>query len=113
MDYGIEPQDLPPYLEKVNRLLADRGCAPLAMKQLQSQTSQLKAMIDICQLYGIAVIFDVVYNHAGRFSDDDESIYFFDRAITGNNNESLYFTDRGWAGGLVFLRCGYQKHRIN
>ena len=102
MDYGIEAKDLAPYLEKANRLLADRGCAPLTFEQLQSQTNQLKTMIDICHLYGISVIFDVVYNHAGRFSDDDESIFFFDRAITSNNNESLYFTDKGWAGGLVF-----------
>jgi 1,4-alpha-glucan branching enzyme len=48
------------------------------------------------------VIFDVVYNHAGHFGDGDQSIYFFDRAVTDNNNESLYFTDKGWAGGLVF-----------
>ncbi|WP_455208264.1 alpha-amylase family glycosyl hydrolase [Kaarinaea lacus] len=102
MDYSIEPKDLAPYLDKVNRLLAERGCAPLASKQLEGQVNQLKAMIDICHLYGIAVILDVVYNHAGRFSDDDQSIFFFDRAISGNNNESLYFTDQGWAGGLVF-----------
>lgn len=102
MDYGVEPKDLPPYLDKVNRLLADCGCEPIAIEQLESQTNQLKAMIDICHLHGIAVVFDVVYNHAGRFSDDDESIFFFDRAITPNNNESLYFTDKGWAGGLVF-----------
>jgi len=102
MDYGVEAQDLAPYLEKINRLLADRGCAPLESKQLEGQVNQLKAMIDICHLNGIAVILDVVYNHAGRFSDDDQSIFFFDHAITSNNNESLYFTDQGWAGGLVF-----------
>ena len=102
MDYGVEPENLPPYLEKVNRLLTDRNCEPLTVEQLQSQTNQLKAMIDVCHLYGISVIFDVVYNHAGRFSDDDESIFFFDHAITPDNNESLYFTDKGWAGGLVF-----------
>lgn len=102
MDYAVEPQDLSPYLDKVNRLLEERGCAPLGRNQLEGQVNQLKAMIDICHLYGIAVILDVVYNHAGRFSDDDQSIYFFDRAISGDNNESLYFTDQGWAGGLVF-----------
>lgn len=102
MDYGVESKDLAPYLEKANQLLTARGSAPLTVEQLTSQTNQLKTMIDICHLYGIAVIFDVVYNHAGRFSDDDESIFFFDHAITGNNNESLYFTDQGWAGGLVF-----------
>ena len=109
MDYGVEDKDLTPYLEKVNHLLADHGCAPLQRMQLEGQVNQLKAMIDICHLYGIAVLLDVVYNHAGRFSDDDQSIYFFDRAITGNNNESLYFTDQGWAGGLVFA---YWKEEV-
>jgi len=109
MDYGVEPEFLGPYLDKANRLLAQRGCAPLTLAQLQSQTNQLKALIDICHVYGISVIFDVVYNHAGRFSEDDESIFFFDHAITGNNNESLYFTDQGWAGGLVFA---YWKQQV-
>lgn len=102
MDYAVEPADLAPYLVKANQLLSARGCVPLTEKQLAGQVNQLKALIDICHLYGISVILDVVYNHAGRFSDDDESIFFFDRAITSNNNESLYFTDSGWAGGLVF-----------
>jgi 1,4-alpha-glucan branching enzyme len=58
-------------------------------------------MIDMCHVYGIAVLFDVVYNHAGG-DFGDKSIYFFDRKPYGNQNDSLYFTDRGWAGGLVF-----------
>jgi 1,4-alpha-glucan branching enzyme len=102
MDYGVEPHLLPPYLEKINRLLVDRGCLPLTQRQLESQTNQLKAVIDICHLYGISVILDVVYNHAGGFGDGDQSIFFFDRAVSGDNNESLYFTNQGWAGGLVF-----------
>ena len=59
------------------------------------------ALIDLLHVHGIAVIFDVVYNHAGG-GFDDESIYFGDRQPTGDNNRSLYFTDQGWAGGLVF-----------
>jgi 1,4-alpha-glucan branching enzyme len=109
MDYGVEPEDLAPYLSTVNRLLTNRGCQPLTRRQLEGQVNQLKALIDICHLYGISVILDVVYNHAGRFSEDDESIFFFDHAITGNNNESLYFTDQGWAGGLVFA---YWKQEV-
>jgi len=109
MDYGVEPEFLAPYLDKANRLLAARECAPLTIAQLQSQTNQMKALIDICHVYGIAVLLDVVYNHAGRFSEDDESIFFFDHAITPNNNESLYFTNEGWAGGLVFA---YWKQEV-
>jgi 1,4-alpha-glucan branching enzyme len=54
-------------------------------------------------LYGIAVVFDVVYNHAGGFDGDDRSLFFWDRAKNGDLNQSLYFTDqdRG-TGGLSF-----------
>jgi 1,4-alpha-glucan branching enzyme len=49
------------------------------------------------------VAFDVVYNHAGGFNGDDESIYFWDRqADPRDNNNSLFFTDQGLAGGLSF-----------
>ena len=61
----------------------------------------MKAMVDLFHLYGIAVLFDVVYNHAGG-SLDDESLYYYDRQPPGDDNRSLYFTDQGWAGGKVF-----------
>ena len=48
----------------------------------------------MCHVHGIAVIFDVVYNHAGG-GFDDHSMWFFDRAPNGNINNSLYFTDQG------------------
>jgi len=86
----------------VNRLLAAKGANPIAPEQLTSGPDQLRALVDLCHLYGIAVVFDVVYNHAGGFDGDDESLYFWDRAPAGNNNDSLYFTDQGWAGGLSF-----------
>lgn len=103
MDYAVEPKDLAPYLTVVNKLLSDRGCAPMAKTHLEGQVNQLKTLIDICHLYGVAVILDVVYNHAGGFDGDDQSIYFFDRTYNGNNNDSQYFTDQGYAGGLVFV----------
>ncbi len=61
----------------------------------------MKALVDVCHVYGIAVFLDVVYNHAGGGFDDD-SIYFLDRQPTVNNNSSLYFTGQGYVGGLVF-----------
>ena len=90
------------YLELINRLLTAKGLAPLQQDQIASGPNQLKAMVDLCHVYGVAVVFDVVYNHAGGFFGDDQSLYFWDRARTGNNNDSLYFTDKGWAGGLSF-----------
>jgi 1,4-alpha-glucan branching enzyme len=103
MDYTVAPDDpdFPRYLTRANLLLARRGLAPIAGADLATQPAQLKALIDLLHVYGIAVIFDVVYNHAGG-GFDDESLYFGDRQPTGDNNRSLYFTDQGWAGGLVF-----------
>jgi 1,4-alpha-glucan branching enzyme len=81
-------------------------------------------MVDLLHVYGIAVMFDVVYNHAGGWSQtyavpesvaaggllhgDDCSLYFWDRATATSsdgsydNNQSLYFTDQGFVGGLAF-----------
>ena len=101
MDYSVPPEDLDPYLKRANELLAARNKSPLTREQLKGQVHQLKALIDICHVYGIGVIIDVVYNHAGG-GFDDQSLYFFDRAVKHSNNDSLYFTDQGWAGGLVF-----------
>jgi 1,4-alpha-glucan branching enzyme len=97
------PAALSGYLITINRLLAAKGLSPLALKDITSGPAQLKAMVDLCHLYGIAVVFDVVYNHAGGFQGDDQSLYFWDRAAdTNDNNQSLYFTNQGLAGGLSF-----------
>ncbi|MGE5113230.1 MAG: hypothetical protein ACM3JB_20390 [Acidobacteriaceae bacterium] len=90
------------HLTTINRLFAAKGFPPLALADFASAPGQLKVLVDLCHLYGIAVIFDVVYNHAGGFFGDDHSIYFWDRANNGDNNQSLYCTDKGWAGGLAF-----------
>jgi len=101
MDYAVAAEDLAPYLARVNRLLAAKGFPPMTAAQLTGQINQFKTFIDLCHLHGIAVIADVVYNHAGG-GFDDQSIYFFDRQPTGDNNDSLYFLRDDHAGGLVF-----------
>jgi len=102
--YGVEaPNDLQDYLQKINALFAQRGQPGYADgSAITGPDNQLRALIDLCHAWGVAVLFDVVYNHAGGFKDDDLSLYFFDRMPQGNNNDSLYFTDQGWAGGLIF-----------
>ncbi len=96
------------YLVTINALLQARNLAPLSIGDIQSGHGQLKALVDLLHVFGIAIVFDVVYNHAGGFtvngSLDDQCIYYWDRAKNvGNNNDSLYFTDqdRG-TGGLSF-----------
>lgn len=101
MDYAVRTADLPSYLARVNRLLQAKGCPPMTLAQLTGQVNQLKTFIDLCHLYGIAVIADVVYNHAGS-PFGDQSLYFFDRQPGPDNNNSLYFLSAGHAGGLVF-----------
>jgi 1,4-alpha-glucan branching enzyme len=103
MDYTVQPTepDFQQYLDKANQLLANRGLAPFKHTELEGQTTQLMALVDLFHVYGISVIFDVVYNHAGG-DFGSEGIYFYDREPEGDDNRSLYFTDKGWAGGLVF-----------
>ncbi len=101
MDYSVRAADLAPYLARVNRLLANKGHAPMTAAQLTGQISQFKTFIDLCHLHGIAVIADVVFNHAGG-GFDDQSLYFLDREPGPDNDRSLYFTREGHAGGLVF-----------
>jgi 1,4-alpha-glucan branching enzyme len=103
--YTMLPGDprIPRFLASTNRLLANRGQPPLPDGILDRPINQLKALVDLCHVYGIAILFDVVYNHAGGFEGDDESIFFWDRQPGGDNNNSLYFTDQpDGSGGLVF-----------
>jgi 1,4-alpha-glucan branching enzyme len=101
MDYQVQGADLPRYLAKANALLAARGQSALTIERLRSGPDQLKCVIDIFHLHGLAVMFDLVFNHAGP-GFNQQSLWFFDRQPEGDDNRSLYFTDRDWAGGRVF-----------
>jgi 1,4-alpha-glucan branching enzyme len=102
MAYQVEdPEEIRPYLDEVKSILSQFGKPPLELEQLSTGPNQLKALVDLLHLNGIAVILDLVYNHAGG-GFDPQSLYFFDRRANTTNNNSLYFTDQGWAGGLVF-----------
>ena len=104
-DYGIHNDDpeLPYYLNRINQLLQgmDPNYNPYELQDIKGTANQFRMMVDMCHVFGIAVLMDVVYNHAGG-GFDSKSIYFLDRQPYGDLNDSLYFTDRGWAGGLVF-----------
>ncbi|MGA1984125.1 MAG: alpha amylase C-terminal domain-containing protein [Acidobacteriaceae bacterium] len=125
IDYAVYHEKNPvPYLKTINRLLAAKGFAPITRTDLRPAYAQLKVMVDLLHVYGIAVMFDVVHNHAGGWGQtytvpktvdpsgvlhgDDYSLYFWDRAKTtgpdGNydNNQSLYFTNQGFVGGLAY-----------
>lgn len=100
---------LPGYLDAINAMLVAKGRQPIADDVLTPAPNQVKVLVDLCHIHGIAVVFDVVYNHAGGFSltggaPDDNCLYYGDRALNvGNNNDSLYFTDKDrGTGGLAF-----------
>jgi 1,4-alpha-glucan branching enzyme len=93
--------DLARYLDAINAALAAFGKPRLSLDQLRSGTNQLKCLVDLAHLHGIAVIFDLVYNHAGG-DFGDRSLWFYDRFTNADPSNSLYFTDQGWAGGQVF-----------
>ncbi len=102
MDFAVEDAALAPYLDTVNQLLDARDLPRYRMEHLHGEMNQLKALVDLAHLHGIAVVLDLVYNHAGG-DFGDESLYFFDRQATdGGHRNSLYFCDKGHAGGLVF-----------
>jgi 1,4-alpha-glucan branching enzyme len=95
-DYSVPAAELDPYLLAVNALLTAKGYPPLARERLESQVNQLKAFVDLCHLYGLAVIADVVYNHAGG-DLDASSLDHFDWKL----DRDLYFSGEH-AGGQVF-----------
>ncbi len=106
MDYCVDPADpafAARYLPRINALLAARGQPPKGVAELSSHVNQFKLFVDVCHLYGLAVIADVVFNHAGG-AFNDESIDFFDRPANPGDGNNLYFNVFGasWAGGRVF-----------
>jgi 1,4-alpha-glucan branching enzyme len=99
IDYQVGGEEVDHYLAIANRLLAKKGKSTLTREVLAVGINQLKAMIDIYHHHGIAVLCDVVYNHAsGDIKGQSESIYFFDRVAGTNPNDSLYFTDQEHTG---------------
>jgi 1,4-alpha-glucan branching enzyme len=103
--------ELARYLTAVNALLASFGQPALTADDLRPGVNQLKCLIDLAHLHGIAVIFDLVYNHAGG-DFGDRSLWFYDRFTNGYKNNSLYFTDQDWAGGQVFAFWNVSVHQF-
>lgn len=97
MDYSVEAARLQSALGRVNALLGRKNQPALTLEQLAPQVNQLKAFVDVCHLYGIAVIFDVVYNHAGP-GFDPQSLESFDFPPPPLSTNDLYFSEREYIG---------------
>jgi 1,4-alpha-glucan branching enzyme len=96
-----DPTLLQTQLSAINTLFTNLGKQPITAAYVQNGSDQLRCLIDLAHLHGIAMIFDLVYNHAGG-GFDDASTWFYDRQQNGSQNNSLYFTDGHWAGGQIF-----------
>jgi 1,4-alpha-glucan branching enzyme len=102
MDFAVADDELERHAADLAHLLEAKGLKPYAAHNLRGEMNQLKALVDLCHVHGLAVLLDVVYNHAGG-DFGDQSLHFLDRQSThGGNRNSLYFTEVGHAGGLVF-----------
>ena len=65
MDFAVGAAALPPYVAEVNRLLDAKGLRRCEVEDLRGEMNQLKVLVDLWHLYGLGVILNVVYNHAG------------------------------------------------
>jgi 1,4-alpha-glucan branching enzyme len=104
MAYGVPECEMSSRVAGINRILASKGLRPYREEQLRGEMNQLKALVDVCHAHGIAVIFDLVFNHAGG-GFGNETIWFFDRQQGMEQPlwwNSLYFSDHTWSGGVVF-----------
>ncbi len=104
--FSVALEDLSPYVARLNQLLDAKHLAPYGLADLIGEANQLKALVDLAHAHGIAVLLDVVYNHAGG-DFGTESIYFFDRQHGRDDKpprfeKSLYFSPKEESGGLVF-----------
>jgi 1,4-alpha-glucan branching enzyme len=105
-EFAVADVDLDPYLAQTNQLLRDKGLAPYSKDDLSGEVKQLKALVDLAHAYGMGVILDLVFNHAGG-NFGAESLWFYDRQKGADSRppqyrNSLFFSDRTWAGGNVF-----------
>ena len=91
MTLSVQVGDLASYLPRVNRLINAKGQPGVTITQITGQHNQFKAFVDLCHLYGIAVIADVVYNHAGGgMFYLGQSIYYYDLQADGDETRSLF-----------------------
>jgi 1,4-alpha-glucan branching enzyme len=113
MVYQVEDEaELHRYLAVINGLLHEKGKDPLMVDDIRPGPNQLKVLVDLLHLNGIAVILDLVYNHAGP-GFDDQSLFYFDRRIFQGNNDGLYFSGKEHVGiSFEYTRAGVQDFLI-
>src|SRR4051794_23411951 len=74
-----------------------------ALESAYGRPDDLRSLVDACHQRGLAVIFDVVYNH---ISDDDSSFFHFDERADGTGDSYLGDQRTGWGPAPAFWRPG-------
>ena len=96
-DLGFNALALLPVQEfRANRSWGYNPAFYFAIESAYGRPADLRALVDACHRRGLAVLFDVVYNH---ISDDDSSFHHFDERADGTGDSYLgnHRTDWGWA----------------
>jgi 1,4-alpha-glucan branching enzyme len=75
-----------------------------ALESAYGSPAELRKLVDACHQRGLAVIFDVVFNH---ISNDDSSFYHFDEQADGNGDSYLGdYPSTPWGPAPAFWRQG-------
>lgn len=100
-DYWLEAAEAAAYLDLVNGLRSRVGLPALDAAFLGVASHQLKILIELCHLRGMAVLFDVVYNHVNKDipgPDGVESIWNFEQFNMQHDHDSYMWSDHDHNG---------------
>jgi 1,4-alpha-glucan branching enzyme len=100
---------LPVHEFRFNRSWGYNPSFYFALESAYGRPADLHSLVDACHQRGLAVIFDVVYNH---ISDDDSSFYHFDEPPdrSGDSYLGMHPTyDTEWGTAPAFWRNGIRE----
>jgi 1,4-alpha-glucan branching enzyme len=96
-DYCVDAAEAANYVPLVNDLRRRAGIPEIDAPFLGVMSHQLKVVIELCHLRGIAVLFDVVYNHVNKDipgPDGVQSIWNFEQFDMRANHDSYLWSDQ-------------------
>jgi 1,4-alpha-glucan branching enzyme len=100
-DYCVDAMEAANYVPLVNDLRRRAGIPEIDAAFLAVMSHQLKVVIELCHLRGIAVLFDVVYNHVNKDipgPDGIQSIWNFEQFDMHHDHDSYLWSDEDHNG---------------
>jgi 1,4-alpha-glucan branching enzyme len=100
-DYCLDEIEAGSYVPMVNDLRNRAGLANVDAAFLGVMSHQLKVVVELCHKRGIAVLFDVVYNHVNKDIPGPhgvESIWNFEQWQMHHDHESYLWSDQDHNG---------------